>query len=213
MSFSKIFRAVMQVALTCCTILMLLIVANQALGLAMAGVYNNQTERYLSFWKKKQKEDGERFVVNERNFQVALKGADKGIEQLPDSAEQWILKARVLSWGRESWGRENRAVEESSDKVLISTWQTAAQLRPSWPYIWSDYAMARARQSFIDTEFEQALLQANRLGPWEAQVMETSAILGSHYRGWLSPGVQTELDNSLVRLTHLYPGRAGAIKR
>lgn len=61
------------------------------------------------------------------------------------------------------------------------------------------------------TQFEAALLRASELGPWEPYVMENSAVLGFHYRGWLSDELQTELDNSYQKLVKQYPHRARQI--
>ena len=188
--------------------IILVIAANQAWRLVVAGLYNHQTEQYLSFWQDKKRKQGEGFTMQARNFVVALKGAEKGIEQLPDSAEQWILKARILSWGEEYL--TNNEVGAANNSSLY-VWRQAVQRRPSWPYAWSDYAMARAQKSLIDDDFERALIRANKLGPWERDVMETSALLGTHYKGWLSSHLQEHLDVSLKRLAMVHPAKARAI--
>lgn len=183
-------------------IILLSMILSQAINLVMAGIYNHQTEQYLSFWSEQQKKARDDFMIRPKALEVALRGADKGIGLLPDSAEQQVLKARLLTWAEQYPG----AIKETLDKeLLLPTWQKAISLRPSWPYSWSEYAMAMAQRSFIDEKFEQALIRANRLGPWERDVMETSTILGQHYKGWLSPELTITLEESGERLHALYP--------
>ncbi len=183
---------------------LLLQLSGQALSLVKAGALKSQTEQYLDFWREKQKDNPDDFVPEQRDFNIALRGADRAIASSPESPELWVLKARV-----EEWGQEYNLTPDTTaaNAPALASWQHAISLRPAWPYAWADYAMARAQQSLIDDEFEAALIRANQLGPWERRVMKTSSMLGRHYRGWLSPDLQAVLDDSNARLAQLYPGQ------
>ena len=189
---------------------LLLQLSGQALSLVKAGAFNSQTEQYLDFWREKEKKDPDNFSPKQRDFDIALRGADQALTALPDAPESWVLKAHVLEWGQQY---NLIATADTVNAPALASWQHAISLRPAWPYAWNDYAMARAQLSLIDKDFETALIRANQLGPWERRVLETSATLGEHYRGWLTPTLQTELDNSMIRLTQIYPGVARQIRR
>ncbi|GAA4648320.1 hypothetical protein GCM10023116_05870 [Kistimonas scapharcae] len=183
--------------------------ANEARKLVQAGAYNNQTEAYLDFWREKQAKQPDEFSLRSKDYEVALNGARRAIELLPDAPEQWVLKARVLDWGQQ-YG----LMDTTDGKTpLLGAWRDAIALRPAWPYAWSDYAMAMAQQSQINQDFEKALLEADRLGPWEERVLENSATLGLHYPNWLSENTQETLNHSLQRLAERYPHKALAISR
>ncbi|MRI34271.1 hypothetical protein EOPP23_14865 [Endozoicomonas sp. OPT23] len=186
-------------------IVLLLLGMVQGKRMVFAGIYNHQTQQYLDFWDQQLKKKGSDFTVREKDFDVALKGANKALDQLPKSGEQWVFKARVLDWGQKYGLFEESGL--TNDQYL-SVWKTATELRPFWPYSYLDYAMARAQLSLIDDEFEGALLKANQYGPWEKRVMETTALLASHYRDWLSEPTQRELDKSMDRLARHYPRQA-----
>ncbi len=180
----------------------------QGKRLVFAGIYNHQTKQYLDFWGEQLKKQGSDFTMKKHDFEVALKGADKGLAQLPESGEQWVLKGKVLDWGQKYDVFEQ--TDLTSQDQYLSVWKRATELRPHWPYSYLDYAMARAQLSLIDADFEEALLKANELGPWEQRVMETTALLANHYRGWLTDDTQKILDKSMDRLAKQFPSKAKA---
>ncbi|WP_211829161.1 hypothetical protein [Kistimonas asteriae] len=197
-------------------LVLLVMAAADAMQLVKAGAINNQTEAYLDFWREQQKKQPDDFQLKPRDYDVALQGAEQASAALPDSPEQWVLKARVEDWGQQ-YGLLQAGIDHSSESVeknpLLDTWRHAIALRPAWPYAWADYAMARAQLSLIDPDFETALLRANQLGPWEERVLENSALLGMHYHDWLSQPMQATLQGSLQRLTERYPYKAVSIAR
>ncbi|OED44502.1 hypothetical protein ACH42_07305 [Endozoicomonas sp. (ex Bugula neritina AB1)] len=182
----------------------ILLAADQGRKLILSGLYNHQTEQYLSFWSGQQNK--EHFTVSARNLEVAMAGAEKGIELLPDSAEQYVLKARLLWWAEHY--TENGETPDTNRAAILKSWQAAVRLRPSWPYSWTEYGMALAQQSIIDERFAAALTLANQQGPWERDVLEASATVGKHYQGWLSPALTETLQASTERLIQLYSRRA-----
>ncbi|WP_461536548.1 hypothetical protein [Spongorhabdus nitratireducens] len=177
-----------------------------SLALIKAGALNSQTNQYLEYWQGKEKKDPQGFQPKPHDYEVALKGAERALETLPDSPEQWVLKARVLEWGQR-YNLEPK-VDDLQQSPLLTSWETAIQLRPAWPYAWADYAMDRAQYSLIDDKFTAALMRANELGPWELRVQQLSATLGLHYKGFLAPELQHTLDASLQRYEKLDPRAA-----
>lgn len=60
------------------------------------------------------------------------------------------------------------------------------QLRPSWPFVWSDFALVKFRLGEIDKAFYHALYRSDELGPWEPSVQHTAIVIGLAYWGLLS---------------------------
>ena len=209
-------RRLVNILVVVAALVLLVMAAADAMQLVKAGAFNNQTEAYLDFWREQQKKQPDDFQLKPRDYDIALHGAEQALAALPDSPEQWVLKARVEDWGRQygllQSGTENHS-ESVQENPLLDTWHHAIALRPAWPYAWSDYAMARAQFSLIDSDFEAALFRANQLGPWEERVLENNALLGMHYHDWLSQPLQATLQDSLQRLTERYPYKAVSIAR
>ncbi len=141
--------------------------------------------------------------MDKEEWLLTLAGADNALNNMPGSPNLQVMRAKVLDRGVQSGWSAN----ESGEPLELDAWQQAILLRPGWPYSWSSYAQARSQRSLIDPLFEQALVRADQLGPWEQTVMENATILGRYYRGWLSEPVQNILDDSQQRLARLYPHR------
>ncbi len=185
--------------------LVLCLAISQAFSLLRSEVGRYQTELFVDHWQKEAAVNNS-FVIEPSELDIALKGVDSAIRQMPDNPAVYVLKAQVFERGRLAGiARDNHAE--------LDAWQKAVVLRPAWPYSWSDYARARSQYSLIDSKFEAVLLRASELGPWEPRVLENSAVLGFHYRGWLSNELQAELDNSYQKLAKLSPHRARQIEQ
>ncbi len=189
-------------------IVLLAAALNTAWSLVQSELWRSQTEDFLNHWAT-EAEDDAGFTVDEEEWLLTLAGADNALDNMPGSPVLQMMRAQVLNHGvHNSW-----AVNDAGEPMELDAWQQAILQRPGWPYSWSSYAQARSQRSFIDRPFEQALVRADQLGPWEQQVMENATILGRYYRGWLSEPVQNILDDSQQRLVKLYPHRAKQIER
>ena len=189
-------------------IVLLAVAFSTAWNLVQSEVWRSQTEDFLGHWVTEAKADAG-FAVDKDEWQLTLTGADNSLNNMPNSPDLQVMRAKVLDWGvRNGW-----STNDSGEFLELNAWQQAALLRPAWPYGWSSYAQARSQRSLIDPQLEQALVLADRLGPWEQQVMENATILGRYYRGWLSKPVQARLDDTQQRLAKLYPHRAKQIEK
>ena len=181
---------------------------NTSWNLIQSGIWRYQTEDFLAFWQAELKDDSN-YKINQRDYDVTIKGIDNALAKAPFASELRGLKARVLEQGFRHGLNPTQTVEP----VDLTAWKEAILARPAWPYSWSAYASARSQHSLIDQEFEAALVRADELGPWEQKVMENATILGRYYRGWLSEPVQQRLDDSSARLAHLYPHRVKQLEK
>ncbi|WP_257296147.1 hypothetical protein [Endozoicomonas sp. YOMI1] len=184
-------------------IAVLALAINTSWNLIQSEIWRYQTEDFLAFWQAELKEDSN-YEINQRDYDVTIKGIENALASAPFASELRGLKARVLEQGFQHGLTPANTIES----VDLTAWKEAILARPAWPYSWSAYASARSQHSLIEKEFEAALLRADELGPWEQKVMENATILGRYYRGWLSESVQQRLDDSSARLAKLYPWRA-----
>jgi hypothetical protein len=67
---------------------------------------------------------------------------------------------------------------ETLKKEILTYYRSALKQRPSWPYTYSDFSVAKARFGEIDTEMQQALQTANKLGAREIDVLHITLELG-----------------------------------
>ena len=55
-------------------------------------------------------------------------------------------------------------------RQALGHFRTALEARPAWPYAWANVARVKLRLGELDGEFDSAMRQAARLGPWERGV-------------------------------------------
>ncbi|WP_448215715.1 hypothetical protein [Endozoicomonas sp. 2B-B] len=189
-------------------IVLLVTALNTAWNLVQSQIWRSQTENFLDHWAAKTKED-DGFSLDKEEWQLTLNGADKALDNMPGSPDLLVMRAKVLDRGVQAgWSKHDYG--ELSE---LDAWQQSILSRPAWPYSWSNYAQARSQRSLIDSSFEQALVRADQLGPWEQYVMENASILGRYYHGWLTEPTQQMLNSSHQRLVTLYPHRAKQIEQ
>lgn len=73
------------------------------------------------------------------------------------------------------------------------------RLRPGSPYTWSNIALLKARLPEADREFETALRNAARLGPWETDVQIALADAGFRHWDALAPETRAVLRANAAR--------------
>jgi hypothetical protein len=85
------------------------------------------------------------------------------------SAAQHELDARallVLAARQRSSVERQRVLRNAREHLLA-----AAQMRPSWPYVWVELAVVKARAGSFDQTFKQAFRRALKVGPHEVRVL------------------------------------------
>jgi len=89
----------------------------------------------------------------------------------------------------------------------------AARLRPSASYSWANIALMKARLPEADAEFETALRNAVRLGPWEPEVQLAVADAGLSLWDRLSPAARGTVRDNLARTLKWQDAKAFALAR
>lgn len=81
----------------------------------------------------------------------------------------------------------------------------ALERRPSSPYTWANLALVLSRLGRHDAEFQQAVLNAARLGPWEVAVQLGLAYVSfTAPRGALAPEGEAAARRLMVNALHRY---------
>lgn len=80
----------------------------------------------------------------------------------------------------------------------------AAALRPSSPYTWANLAVVLRRLERYDAEFQQAVLNAARLGPWEVAVQLALAYVAFTAPGELAPEGMAAAQRAMANAARRY---------
>jgi hypothetical protein len=62
--------------------------------------------------------------------------------------------------------------------LALGNYRKAAELRPAWPYSWSQISLVKYRMGEIDQELQQAIENATNTGPWDPDVQQIIAEVG-----------------------------------
>ncbi|PIE25434.1 MAG: hypothetical protein CSA60_00570 [Neptuniibacter caesariensis] len=107
----------------------------------------------------------------------ALIDADHALAWEGDNPQYHELKARVLYYKALLQGLDAEAMEYVSQAKALH--QKAIKLRPHWPYSWANLALMKSYLEEWDTEYNTALMNAVKYGPWEQSVHLTIAHAGA----------------------------------
>jgi hypothetical protein len=89
----------------------------------------------------------------------------------------------------------------------------AVRLRPGAPYSWASIALLKGRLPEPDAEFEAALRNAARLGPWEPEVQIAVAESGLSLWDRLSPPARSAVRDTLARALRWQDAKLFALAR
>lgn len=159
-------------------------------------LYSQQTVSFLKFWHKETLNEGWDGKIQPVNFINAVNGAERALTHSPDNPLFLGQLAKV--YDRQASG------DSSFAKESLDIYRKLIALRPAWPYYRADFAVAKARAGELDNEFEQALKDAMRLGPWEKEVLDKISRLGWLYRSRLDSSLHSEIDKNLARYVSAY---------
>ncbi len=92
----------------------------------------------------------------------ARRGLERAIELDPRNPDHHEYLARWLEYA-------------GAYRLALEHLRSSIERRPAWPYAWAELARVKLRLREFDAEFDHAIQQAARLGPWEADVQLTIA--------------------------------------
>lgn len=142
-------------------------------------------------------------LPSEDELNTAFEKIDGALDWYPAYPEYLESKAYLL------WLailREQRSGNEGAQASVSKLAQQAAALhreaienRPNWPYSWSGLVLMKAYQAQYDAEFDQAVANAVRFGPWENTVNVQLALSTQIAWGNLKPATQKHLLDNMAR--------------
>ena len=165
-----------------CLILIGLIITAGFRGLADVNVQS--ARRSLMSW------ESDVNALNITEWTNAYDDVSKAVSQDPLNPDLLTLMAKVQEW---KVYLDYGDVENNHYLTLaLINYRKAAELRPAWPYAWSNISLVKYRMSEIDQELQQAIENATKTGPWEPGVQQITAEVGL--------GVWEELDFAMRKI-------------
>jgi len=151
-----------------CLVLMALIITAGYWGLADINVQS--ARRSLMQW------ENDVSTLNQTEWTNAYDGVSKAISLDPLNPELFALMANVQEWKIYL----DKDDEENNHylSLALRNYRKAAELRPAWPYTWSQISLVKYRMGEIDQELQQAIENATNTGPWEPDVQQIIAEVG-----------------------------------
>ena len=165
-----------------CLILIGLIITAGFRGLADINVQS--VRRSLMSW------ESDVNTLNQTEWTNAYDDVSKAVSQDPLNPDLLTLMAKVQEW---KVYLDYGDVENNHYLIsALKNYRKAAELRPAWPYAWSQISLVKYRMGEIDQELQQAIENATNTGPWEPGVQQITAEVGL--------GVWQELDFAMKKI-------------
>ncbi len=157
-----------------------------------AALHGDAVEQHLSDWQ-----DGE-----SRPQPAAWQEAWRqiGIARLLNPLNPDYIESRARL--RQVWLANNSVAPEYRTELLaqiVSDYRLVVKWRPTWPYAWSNLAVAKAAADEYDSELFKAISRAVSLGPWEPRVQLQMARLGMRYDQQLNGETRRIISDNIQR--------------
>jgi hypothetical protein len=178
--------------------------ASIALRNGLAGIYARPAIDYLE--QKRFSTD----TVSEAQWQAIDHSVTQADRLMPGNP-QYLEALGRLHQIKLSAFADDLSIEEmdAHAKAASEYFFRAMENRPTWPYYWGNLALEHYRLGNFGTDdYNQALSNASRFGPWKNDTQRLVMDLGSETWEFLSPGAQREFILNLERALHRQPQNA-----
>jgi len=150
---------------------MLLLAVSVAVMRGVSSVNEYILQQHLDAWSKAGAPPAlEQWNKVDGFFQTAL-------SLTPDNPDLLQYGGRLHEW-RAIMEADGRGVDKEAMAQALDYYWGAIKNRPSWPYAWMEFSVAKARAGQLDEVFQRAFSNALKLGPWEPQIQEGMTKLG-----------------------------------
>ncbi len=129
-------------------------------------------------------------TLNNAEWTIAYDSVSKAVSQDSLNPELLTIMANVQEW--KIYLDEEDEENNHYLSLALKNYRKAAELRPAWPYAWSQISLVKYRMGEIDQELQQAIENATNTGPWEPGVQQITAEVGL--------GVWGELDFAMKKI-------------
>ncbi|GLK88112.1 hypothetical protein [Pseudomonas turukhanskensis] len=189
---SPLYRALTGVCLV--GALAALVPASQML---LAGLASHRAELALQRWAASAQ------LPAEAKWQSALDAAKQANALYPVASGTYLEQlGQVYSW--KAFDQPAGADSARPSRLLAAAaYRQSAQARPTWPATWAHLAHSKYALDEFDSEFAQAMKQANEWGPYRPDVQLELASIG--LRAWPMLNHQQRVD-ALISARHAMDG-------
>ena len=153
--------------------------AVQVFGLAIAGSVMHDASQAMDLWSGAKPPTPEALAKLRDDLQRVTYASDADVEELLGLA---YLRARRAEY-----------LDEARVHLL-----NALRLRPGSPYTWANIVTVDYRIGRTGKEFENALVRAQELGPYERDVQRAEAFFGLAVWGEIGPKAQAAVERSVA---------------
>lgn len=158
-------------------ILLLLAFAWWASKTGLAGLYSFQANSYLELWQH-QRMTNPQYTITDSQYQELRQKHQQILSFTHYNGDFWTSFAQMQFWYLYNTPQLTLKQQLQFKDNILSAYRTAISLRPTWPYTFADFAVAKANFGEYDAEFIEALNKANQLGARESYVIHTTLELG-----------------------------------
>ena len=151
-----------------CFLLIVIIKMSGSLGLA--DVESLKARASIKQWQN----DSQSF--NTDDWDKVYSYVKAALENDPNNPDLLSLMGNVYEWN--TFNSNEQPYNNQNRKRALDYYRKAVELRPQWPYAWSDIALLKYRMAEFDQEFQMALSNATQLGPWEPNVQKIITEVG-----------------------------------
>ena len=159
----------------------------------LAEAYHLQARAFMDSW-------GKRPTVPAHEWEIARESMAKAVRLHPGQAAYLEDMGELLF--------QKPTISADLQQQAEAYVRQAVALRPSWPYAWAQFAMARYRLTGWDAEVALALEKAIEFGPWEPSVQIIVAEIGLSSWQELSLGLK---DKVIGHIAHSKPAEAAQV--
>ena len=151
----------------------------QVIGLASAGSVMHDASKAMDLWSGAKPPTPETLAKLREDLQRVTYASDADVEEL--------LGLAYLRAGSPEY------LDEARVHLL-----NALRLRPGSPYTWANLVTVDYRQGRTDKAFENALVRAQELGPYERDVQRAEAFFGLAVWDEIGPKAQAAVERSVA---------------
>ena len=167
-----------------------------ALNIALADIKHYPVKHWI-----KKIETGQ--ATTKADIDIAIATIQSAIKHTPNNAEyrEYLARLYFLS-AIDVYNKDNNNLKAFRDDLVNAYIQhkTALKHRPQWPYSWANLALIKAHLQQFDNEFANAIINAEKFGPWE--IASNQAIAMAGLTGWrkISADLQTKTVTAIERI-------------
>ena len=135
--------------------------------------------------------------LNEESWQIAYESTRQALRLNPYNPTYHQRLSRLYRL-HELQGYNILEPDPGHSKAF-SHLRQALETRPNFAFSWAELALLKSDINQVDEEFNKALQNAMRLGPWDREVLEYVTPLGLFWYNDLDEKTRTEFDVSMSR--------------